>query len=773
MVKGPSKETLNVLAQAPNMYLVLSPELIILTASNVYLEAIKSSRTDIVGKHIFDAFPNNPDLPNADGVQNIYASLLEVLRTRKPHHMDIQRYDVPNNERPGEFIHRYWDPTHTPILDENGEIQFIIQLALNITDRLNTERQLKQAQDDLLILNNSLKDQVKIRTNDLALSEEKYRSLIENSPVAMQVLRGPDFVFELVNREMLSFLGKTDEIIGKTLYEGVPEILGQPIVVMLQHVFATGEPSELKAQEVTLVRNGERHTGFYDVIYRALSDNGEISGVLGIAIDVTEQIFAQHAIQESEERFRSLVLQAPVAMNVFSTRNLIIDLANERMLKIWGKGNAVLGQPLADAMPELSGQPIMDTLLKVFDTGEIFYGNESKAILERNGKFDEHYFNLIYKPIRDKANNITAILQVANEVTEQVNAREGLVKSEERMRMAIEAAKLATFEINPIDRSLIPSPRLKEFFGYNVDDDVSFDAALERIHPDYRQHITDMVDLTLTTGVKYDVEYPIIGFRDQRTRWVRGVGAVQNGNDRTQYFVGVLHEITEQKQDEQRKNDFITMVSHELKTPLTSLKAYSQLLERYAKDKQDTFTVGLLNKCLSQIEKMNVMIHGFLNVSRLESGKILMNHEEFDMALLISEAKDESISMYTSREFIFEPVVKTIVLADRNKIGQVIGNFISNAVKYSPTKSTIRVACINSGEFVQVSVTDEGVGVPISEREKLFERFYRSASVSSSTISGFGIGLYLSAEIIQHHEGKIWIESEMGKGSTFYFTIPR
>jgi PAS domain S-box-containing protein len=128
--------SLKILEKVPNMYLVVSPTLVILTASDLFLEAIETTREAIVGKHIFEAFPDNPELPDADGVKNINASLQEVLRTKKPHFMNIQRYDVPDVLAPGRFITRYWEPSHTPVLGDDGEVIYIIQHANNITEKV-------------------------------------------------------------------------------------------------------------------------------------------------------------------------------------------------------------------------------------------------------------------------------------------------------------------------------------------------------------------------------------------------------------------------------------------------------------------------------------------------------------------------------------------------------------------------------------------------------------------------------------------------------------
>ena len=142
------------------------------------------------------------------------------------------------------------------------------------------------------------------------------------------------------------------------------------------------------------------------------------------------------------------------------------------------------------------------------------------------------------------------------------------------------------------------------------------------------------------------------------------------------------------------------------------------------------------------------------------------------MAELIENAEEETASTISSHSFVFAPVEALFVTADRNKISQVINNFISNAVKYSPANTVIHVACTMVNSMAEVSVADEGIGIRPDDLEKLFERYYRVNDTNTQAIAGFGIGLYLSAEIIQRHDGKIWVESEWGKGSTFFFSLP-
>jgi len=285
--------------------------------------------------------------------------------------------------------------------------------------------------------------------------------------------------------------------------------------------------------------------------------------------------------------------------------------------------------------------------------------------------------------------------------------------------------------------------------------------------------VTDAIEANISKGIKCDIEYPLRGFHDGKIRWVRANGDLSLDQEgKPTYFTGVVHDITVHKQDELRKNDFIAMVSHELKTPLTSMQGYVQLLALRAKNDEDTFSMSKLEKVHSQVKKMTTLINGFLNTSSFEAGKIYLNEQRFEINDLLNEVVEEVTLITANHNFVVMPSPKVSVKADRDKIGQVINNFLTNAVKYSPKGKNIDISCKESNGNIQVSVKDQGIGIKPQDQEKLFDRYYRIESVQNQTISGFGLGLYLSAEIIHRHKGKVWVESEMGKGSTFYFSLP-
>jgi len=234
----------------------------------------------------------------------------------------------------------------------------------------------------------------------------------------------------------------------------------------------------------------------------------------------------------------------------------------------------------------------------------------------------------------------------------------------------------------------------------------------------------------------------------------------------------IARDITEKKMDEVRKNDFIGMVSHELKTPLTSLNAIVQVVSAKLKNSEDPFLPGAMERANMQVKRMTGMINGFLSVSRLEAGKILIEKQPFDLGELLEEISDETRLVLTTHTIRLSIPAPVEVNADRDKISSVISNLVSNAVKYSPNGKLIEIECRTKGDNVIVSVKDEGIGIKPQDLAQIFDRYYRVETNNTRHIAGFGIGLYLSAEIIKRHDGEIWVESESGKGSTFYFSLP-
>lgn len=246
---------------------------------------------------------------------------------------------------------------------------------------------------------------------------------------------------------------------------------------------------------------------------------------------------------------------------------------------------------------------------------------------------------------------------------------------------------------------------------------------------------------------------------------------IRDEDGRIKAVVNIINDITERKELERKKDDFISIASHELKTPVTSIKGYLHLLMSYAEKHNDP-TLSHIQKIDNQLNKLTELIHDLLDLSRLQSGKLLYSMEEFSISNLIQEVVDDLQKTTNHHAIEVKNGVKRKVMADKDRISQVLINFLTNAIKYSPDRKHIKVLLEDKGEVVQVSVQDFGIGIHEDEKEKIFDRFYRVNDKSDKTFPGLGIGLYISREIIMRHEGKIWVESTKGKGSVFKFTLP-
>ena len=311
----------------------------------------------------------------------------------------------------------------------------------------------------------------------------------------------------------------------------------------------------------------------------------------------------------------------------------------------------------------------------------------------------------------------------------------------------------------------------RQIFGYTEEEILG--QSILKLIPEDLQHEEPIILQQLRNGQKIDHYETIRRTADGRLINVSlTISPIRDSEGRVTGVSKIARDITEQKRNEERKNDFIGMASHELKTPLTSLTALVQVLQKKLKDTNDPFIPQALDKVNLQTKKMSSLINGFLNISRLESGKLEMLKEPFDLSELISEQLDEIKLTVNSHTFTFDPATPVTVEADREKIGSVISNLLSNAVKYSPRGKLVNISCTLQNDEAQVSVADEGMGIRPQDLPRIFDRYYRSDSEHTRHISGFGVGLYLSAEIIRRHEGRIWVESEKGKGSTFYFALP-
>lgn len=242
---------------------------------------------------------------------------------------------------------------------------------------------------------------------------------------------------------------------------------------------------------------------------------------------------------------------------------------------------------------------------------------------------------------------------------------------------------------------------------------------------------------------------------------------VYPGNSGTSIFI---LDITRRKKLEHQKDEFLGLASHELKTPLTSLKAYAQVLHRQFLHKSDLESATHLTKMIDQINRLTRLITELLDVTRIQAGKLQFNTTKFDFDNLIAETVEEVQRTSSTHKIVITKNTSIKIKADRERLGQVLVNLLSNAIKYSPKAHQVNVSSIKYKDILKVSVQDFGIGIPKERQRQIFKRFYRVDS--EADFAGLGLGLYIASQIVRRHGGKIWVKSKDKKGSTFIFTLP-
>ncbi|MFD0795466.1 ATP-binding protein [Mucilaginibacter litoreus] len=344
-----------------------------------------------------------------------------------------------------------------------------------------------------------------------------------------------------------------------------------------------------------------------------------------------------------------------------------------------------------------------------------------------------------------------------------------LQESEQRLSMALKYSNLAVWELDLTDRSISRSDGFDQLFGEPVTekgwDEENF---LAMFLPEDRLKLKEMLDM-ISPERQLDFQ-GCIRTASGTIKWINLQGRAERTPDGKVRILGTLYDITRDKLAEKEKEDFITIASHELKTPLTSLKGSLQLLEKM-KDAPTPKMPALLEQASKGMDRVTVLVDDLLNASRMSEGQQLhLRKTRFNLSTAIDECCLH-IAAAGTHHILTEGIQDLEVEADAERIQRVIANFVNNAVRYASRSKDIVIRIEQEPEQVRVSVIDSGPGIAADKIPHLFERFYR-ANECGEQYAGLGLGLYISAEIIKKHGGQIGVDSAPGKGSTFWFTLP-
>ena len=516
--------------------------------------------------------------------------------------------------------------------------------------------------------------------------------------------------------------------------------------------------------------------GTRDIVFniQMMDSEGPEALVLLALNDVTERKDAEKLrlmarnLEQNAEMLNSLYMNSPAFVCTLQGTKHIYDLINPSYQKLFGSRQLV-GKPLMEALPELEGQGFDKILDTVYQTGEIFVATEALIWLAYDEGLPpaERYFNFSYQPMYDEHKKVTGILVFGYEVTNEVLAKK---KSEENLRLILETIPQITFTASE-GKILFFNRFALDYSGLTIDEATTDKGWRKIIHPDDKQSIMALAEACLATGEDFYKEIRLKRARDEKYRWhLMRATHIKDGKDGgITVWVGIATDIQEQKIKEQKKDDFINIASHEMKTPLTTIKGFLQLLEMTLDgNKENMFFV---TKALDSVNRLNSLITELQEVSKIDHGKLNYNITTFDFNKMVEEPIEDQGNISPEYTIIKKGHINSEIKGDRERLQQVVINLISNAIKYSPAQKKIVVTVKEKNGDVIFSVKDNGIGISKENIENVFKKYFR-AEDQAMRFQGMGIGLFIANEIVKRHHGKMWVESELGKGSTFYFSIP-
>ena len=648
----------------------------------------------------------------------------------------------------------------------------------SLNEELETSKEeLQSTNEELITVNQALYD----RNEDLNRSQEFANATISILHEPLLVL-DKNFHIKSANKSFYKTFELSEDItLGKILFElqdnswDIPGLRKE--LVKIQN-----EREKMIEIEITFAFPviGERTICFN--IQPINRDSGEQLIILALD-DITlrkstEEIRlkTQKQLEQNAEMIYTMYQNSPAFVCTLQGPNHIYTLVNPSYQKLFGK-RKIVGKPLMEALPELEGQNFDTILDNVYNSGEIFIGNETPIKLSRDeGLLPEvRYFNFVYQPIYNIDKKIEGILVFGNEVTDQFLAKKQI---ENNLRQLLETIFQISITATPEGNITFYNKYYLDYTGLTLEEATAINGLKNIIHPQDVEEAIKTAQHSISSGQDFYKELRLKRKSDGTYRWhLARATAIKDLDGDITSWVGAATDIHDQKIKEQKKDEFIGIASHEMKTPLTTAKAYLQLLE-LSLPKENEQAVLYAEKASKSITRLNDLIAELLDVSKIQSGRLNYNITTFNFNEMIDNTIEEMQYSSQTHKIIKTGKVSSEITGDRDRLQQVVINLLSNAIKYSPEADKVSIhiseeedALLPGKQTIKVAIKDDGIGLSKHNVDKIFERYYR-VEAGSITFQGLGIGLFISFEIVQRHEGKLWVESELGKGSTFYFSLP-
>jgi PAS domain S-box-containing protein len=821
----PSPDFQTLFQSAPDLYLVLTREFNIVAVSDAYLRATMTNREEILGRGIFDVFPDNPDDPSATGVDNLRTSLQRVLQEKTPNAIAVQKYDIrkPASEG-GGFELRYWSPVNSPVLGPDKEVSYIIHRVEDVTDVVRLKQQDIEHQERTEHFRShaeQMEAEAHLRAGEVqeanrrldALNQELLRELSERRRV-QKALAGREKWFAatlasvgdavvatdmnglvtFMNAPAQSLTGWTlAEAIGKSI-ASVLDIVNKetrcPVENPVKKVLQAGKVVGLADHTLLLSKSGKEYD-IEDSAAPILTDSGEGLGVVLVFRDITDKKRTEEKIKRQEELLQLILASVAEGVVVADSNGkfLLFNAAAERVLGIGAtetapdQWSAQYGAYFPDTVTQYPpGQlPLVRAMRgESVDGLELFVRNPQVP----NGR-------LLYftgRPLKSESGAIRGGVVVFHDITNRKRAEEVLRLSEERFRLLISEVKdYAILMLDPDGGIVSWNAGAEQIKGYRPDEIIGQHFSCFYTTEDREQNKpAHGLEVAVEQG-RYENE----GWRvrkDGSRFWADVViTALHDETGRLYGFGKVTRDITERKRTEELmrqakeeaertskfKDQFLSTMSHELRTPLNAVLGFSDLLadERYGSlnDRQQRYIAHIHTGGKHLLK----LISDILDLSKIEAGRMELARED----VLVPSAFAEVISaLYPLAEKKSQALLQQVepqlrVHADALRFKQVLMNLVGNAIKFTPEGGRIDLVARRTDSQVRIEVRDNGPGIAPEQQQQIFEAFVRLAQ-SGTTTEGTGLGLAITSRLVELHGSKLGIEGRPGEGTCFYFSLP-
>ncbi|WP_066505966.1 PAS domain-containing protein [Rufibacter sp. DG15C] len=819
-----------------NPILVLSPSLKILGCTEAYLKETLLTREQLLGKSVFDAFPDNPEAGESLSSVKLRASLQQVLASKQAHQMEVTRYDIPDPNHSASFIERYWSILNTPILDERGEVLYILNEATNVTEAEKSKKNLLESEE-----------REKVALAEVEQQRLRLERLFAQAPAAMAVLEGPNLEFKEIN-DAYQQLFPGRKLLGLALFEALSELKGQPIEEIVQHVITTGETFEGKEILIPVARYKDQPVEdiYWNFIYQALYDaQGKINGMFIFALDVTPFVEARQQVEKSAEdlkalnlelearverrtqevqkaqadaerqrqRFERLFMDAPTAICILAGPNLVYELVNPVYAGLF-PDRELLGKPILEALPEIGHNKAYETFSEVYRTG---ITHEEPELLipftSPHGFLEDRYFRYIQQARTNEEGIVDGVLVFAIEVTEQVAARKAVEENANNLRLITDSLPVLIGYLDrdrvyrftnkayeawfPIKSEDLLGRRVQDVVGekaYNntkgymdralAGERLSFEATMP-YREDFVKHIkTDYVPdvrggevvgfYTLVTDVTDQVEARLkIETSAQQASAIAVELAAANEDLRLANLD--LADANQQLTHTNKDLDnFIYTASHDLKAPISNIEMLLRELQvELPQESLKGHEVKAIIKMMqNSIDRFKKSIASLTEITKLQK-----DHDQAAQTVNLQEVVQE-----------VQLDMQQIILASGAKVESTIRNdaMVSfseknlRSVVYNLLSNAIKYRHPDRNPLVKISCQPEEDYVVLVIQDnglginpKQKTKLFTMFSRFHDHVEGSGIGLYMVKRILDNAQGKIEVESTVGEGTTIKVYLKR